>query len=102
MKRTALISMVETLGYTPEVVSALILRPDEVEVREKTGGVWYFEYPGVFPASNFDKIDEALRNEAPTDIWEQFDSIRFDFRGVSARVPSGIEWRWPWEGENHE
>lgn len=95
MKTSYLFQLVDRLGYDPETLAAVTVTPDEIELTAVGGGK--FKGHGfISPQDVFNDLDEMLREDAPTEIFEEFESIRMDVRGVSAPVPSGMTWHWPW------
>jgi hypothetical protein len=102
MRRSEATNLIELLGYDPYDTAALILKDDEIEVRRRDGDgaghVWYMEYPDVVPAATYHEIVAELKAVAPVPLGD-IESLRFDWRGISAQASTGLKWTIPWDEE---
>jgi hypothetical protein len=100
MKQSSLVRWVDALGYDPKAIKAMIVKPDEIEIREVGNQVSWFlnnrDVPGL--EKQFDDLVLHLDEKAPVPLGE-VTSVRLDFRGVSVQVSNGLLWQIPWEDE---
>lgn len=104
MRRSDAMRMIEAQGFDPLNISAMVLRPDEFEFREKStsdgvNAVWYLssdDIPGL--EETFLATLHLLNYKAPVPLGD-VTAIRADWRGVTVSVSNGLQWQIPYEAE---
>jgi hypothetical protein len=97
VKRSSAMELIHTLGFDPKEVSALILRGDELEIREKSPSkqVWYVTQYDYDVEDLFDNVSYDLQSQAPVPLGG-IETISLDWRGITVQSLNGLRWQIPW------